>query len=620
MGPERRRGRPARRAPRRPPASPARRPPRRGPRRHRAAWRRTRGPGAGRAGRRAGTGPQPRCAGGPAPAGATGTASAPTRAARSRPAPRPRRPRHPTPARTSSSGRRRALEHRAGVGTAEQRLGGRLRCRTPQPPVAEQRVDPVAGGGERRGHALEAPQRVQGGRGGRGHGRNATHRVTSTVMSQRRPRPRPLLRRGGRRLRPRPADVPPRGGRVADRRGAGAGARARRGHRQAHRAAGRPRPRRARHGPGRRDAGQALRATAGGPHLAGVRGGDPGRRPVLRRGGLRAGLPLVRPRPGAARDRPSPQARRPAVAGLEPARRAGPVGAPAGHDHRHPGAAPRAGGGAGGLGAVRRASRRRSSASASTIDQHTIKDLVLSRSNVATLPPDQREAKLAEVVAFYGEYGRGMDGMQLPYAARCFRTRVLDRPASYTGTTETSAIPEDPHPDLGRRGDRHAAHRLPVAAEKKKKKKKKKKGTQPGRALRHQPGHSRVRTDHVGHDARTRAGVTQPVGEVAVGQQVGRHRALGSDHVAGTGPGSPEGGDRDRPAPQPGEVVTGAAEVAPRQRVSDPAATITTGWPGTAPARSRRSTWASASRRCGPSAGPSTTGPAPARPRQAGRA
>jgi ubiquinone/menaquinone biosynthesis C-methylase UbiE len=80
------------------------------------------------------------------------------------------------------------------------------------------------------------------------------------------------------------------------------------------------------------------------------------------------------------------------------------------------------------------------------LDQHTIKDLVLSRSNIATLPPEQREAKIAEVVALYTEYGRGMDGMQLPYAARCFRTRVLDRPASYSGTAETSSLPEETQP------------------------------------------------------------------------------------------------------------------------------------------------------------------------------
>ncbi len=64
-----------------------------------------------------------------------------------------------------------------------------------------------------------------------------------------------------------------------------------------------------------------------------------------------------------------------------------------------------------------------------TIDRKTIQDLVLSRSNVAVLDEEARRAKLAAVVAFYDEYGRGMDGMQLPYVTRCFRAQVLDRPA-----------------------------------------------------------------------------------------------------------------------------------------------------------------------------------------------
>ena len=81
-----------------------------------------------------------------------------------------------------------------------------------------------------------------------------------------------------------------------------------------------------------------------------------------------------------------------------------------------------------------------------TIDQHSIKDLVLSRSNIATLPPADRDAKLAEVAAFYDDYGRGMDGMQLPYAARCFRSQVLDRPASYSGTTETTGTTSGAEP------------------------------------------------------------------------------------------------------------------------------------------------------------------------------
>jgi ubiquinone/menaquinone biosynthesis C-methylase UbiE len=58
------------------------------------------------------------------------------------------------------------------------------------------------------------------------------------------------------------------------------------------------------------------------------------------------------------------------------------------------------------------------------IDRKSIQDLVLSRSNVAVLDEEGRAAKLAEVLAFYDDYGRGMDGMQLPYVTRCFRVAV----------------------------------------------------------------------------------------------------------------------------------------------------------------------------------------------------
>jgi len=62
------------------------------------------------------------------------------------------------------------------------------------------------------------------------------------------------------------------------------------------------------------------------------------------------------------------------------------------------------------------------------VDRDSIRDLALSRSNIAVLDEEERRAKLAEVVAFYDDYGRGMDGMQLPYLARCFRTTVLPDP------------------------------------------------------------------------------------------------------------------------------------------------------------------------------------------------
>jgi hypothetical protein len=66
-----------------------------------------------------------------------------------------------------------------------------------------------------------------------------------------------------------------------------------------------------------------------------------------------------------------------------------------------------------------------------------VQDLVLSRSNLAVLPDEDREAKRAEVLAFYDDYGRGMDGMQLPYTCRVFRSVVLEhaRPAPEPNTS-----------------------------------------------------------------------------------------------------------------------------------------------------------------------------------------
>jgi ubiquinone/menaquinone biosynthesis C-methylase UbiE len=91
-----------------------------------------------------------------------------------------------------------------------------------------------------------------------------------------------------------------------------------------------------------------------------------------------------------------------------------------------------------------------------TVDRKTIQDLVLSRSNVAVLDDEGRAAKLAEVLAFYDDYGRGMDGMQLPYVTRCFTATALDRPMP-SGVEEdgdpgeasgTAKRPDDPDDEL----------------------------------------------------------------------------------------------------------------------------------------------------------------------------
>jgi SAM-dependent methyltransferase len=93
-----------------------------------------------------------------------------------------------------------------------------------------------------------------------------------------------------------------------------------------------------------------------------------------------------------------------------------------------------------------------------TVDRRSIQDLVLSRSNVAVLDEAGRSAKLAEVLALYDEYGRGMDGMQLPYVTRCFRANLRDSAArdSVTGSTgaadDAPGSPDDPDGPEGAKG------------------------------------------------------------------------------------------------------------------------------------------------------------------------
>ena len=162
------------------------------------------------------------------------------------------------------------------------------------------------------------------------------------------------------------------------------------------------------------------------------RRGDPAARPVGRRRGRGAGVPLVRPRAGAARDRPGAAARRPPRAGLEQPRRADPVGAQARQAARHPGARcrehrarPSA------LVPVRRCSASSRSTSVPVLAGRS----TASRSSTWSPPAatsrrstrTRATRKLAEVLAFYDDYGRGMDGMQLPYRCECFRAQVIDR-------------------------------------------------------------------------------------------------------------------------------------------------------------------------------------------------
>lgn len=63
-----------------------------------------------------------------------------------------------------------------------------------------------------------------------------------------------------------------------------------------------------------------------------------------------------------------------------------------------------------------------------SVDQHTILDLARSRSSVIGLAEEERTILLAAVQALYADYGRGRDGMQLPYVTHCLRSQVVALP------------------------------------------------------------------------------------------------------------------------------------------------------------------------------------------------
>jgi ubiquinone/menaquinone biosynthesis C-methylase UbiE len=80
------------------------------------------------------------------------------------------------------------------------------------------------------------------------------------------------------------------------------------------------------------------------------------------------------------------------------------------------------------------------------VDRESIQDLVRSRADVIALEEEARAAKVAEVLALYDDYGRGMDGMQLAYVTRCLRATVVDRPEPDPLTIERSSDGPVPPP------------------------------------------------------------------------------------------------------------------------------------------------------------------------------
>ncbi len=70
----------------------------------------------------------------------------------------------------------------------------------------------------------------------------------------------------------------------------------------------------------------------------------------------------------------------------------------------------------------------------------TLADLTRSVSHVATMTEHDRAGVLAKVDALYADYGRGHDGMQLPWVTRCYRSVVRHQ-----------ELPPEPPPPTRRR-------------------------------------------------------------------------------------------------------------------------------------------------------------------------
>jgi ubiquinone/menaquinone biosynthesis C-methylase UbiE len=72
------------------------------------------------------------------------------------------------------------------------------------------------------------------------------------------------------------------------------------------------------------------------------------------------------------------------------------------------------------------------------VNRETVLDLARSRSSFLVMDADEQERHLAQVLAFYDDYGRGMDGMQIPYVTRCYRAAVVD------GDEPATSGPDEP--------------------------------------------------------------------------------------------------------------------------------------------------------------------------------
>ncbi len=89
----------------------------------------------------------------------------------------------------------------------------------------------------------------------------------------------------------------------------------------------------------------------------------------------------------------------------------------------------------------------------------TLADLTRSVSHVATMNESDRAGVLAKVDQLYAEYGRGHDGMLLPWVTRCYRAVVRHQelppeppaPSGRRATADAEQQPDEAAPAAGKR-------------------------------------------------------------------------------------------------------------------------------------------------------------------------
>ena len=84
-----------------------------------------------------------------------------------------------------------------------------------------------------------------------------------------------------------------------------------------------------------------------------------------------------------------------------------------------------------------------------SLDADLLRDLVRSRSYIALLGEEERAGVLARVRELYDDYGRGPDGMLLPYLTACYRATVVHQEPPAPAEDEDPQTDDPPDDDGG---------------------------------------------------------------------------------------------------------------------------------------------------------------------------